>query len=95
MSSMLERHAREESNAEDDVPLVQWQTSSGTPSTQPVAARSFDVPPLPPRDGVEVESTITLTSGPRIAYPEGFSYTKPDCHAAMLQGMHNFIPPVD
>ncbi|GKV51565.1 hypothetical protein SLEP1_g58207 [Rubroshorea leprosula] len=35
------------------------------------------------------------SGGPRIAYPEGFSYTKPDCQLAMVQGMQNFVPPVD
>ncbi|GKV27792.1 hypothetical protein SLEP1_g36918 [Rubroshorea leprosula] len=35
--------------------------------------------------GVEVRSTQTQVSSPRITYPNGFSYTKVDCHAAILQ----------
>ncbi|GKV19164.1 hypothetical protein SLEP1_g29458 [Rubroshorea leprosula] len=58
--SSSRRRAREDFDAEDDIPLIQRRTM-----------------------------------GPRISYPDSFSYVKTDCQATMLQGMQNFVPPAN
>ncbi|GKV45081.1 hypothetical protein SLEP1_g52204 [Rubroshorea leprosula] len=95
LPSDSQRRVRDDSDAKDDVPLLRWRTSTGSQPVQPVVVRSSNVLPTSTRDAVEAGSIVTAISGPRIAYPKGFSYTKMDYQATMLQGMHNFVPLVD
>ncbi|GKV13814.1 hypothetical protein SLEP1_g24789 [Rubroshorea leprosula] len=44
---------------------------------------------------MEPASASASMSRPRIAYPEGFSYVRAECQPAMVQAMHNFVPPMD
>ncbi|GKV48042.1 hypothetical protein SLEP1_g54878 [Rubroshorea leprosula] len=88
----VRRRAREESDAEDDVPLTRRRLDAGR---QPGVVRSPEAPAVQARSAAEALPPPVASGGPRIAYPEGFSYTKPDCQLAMVQGMQNFIPPVD
>ncbi|GKV20137.1 hypothetical protein SLEP1_g30299 [Rubroshorea leprosula] len=60
-----------------------------------VAARSSNPPSATARAVAKPASASTTVSAPRIAYPNGFSYVKPDCQPAMVQGMQSFVPPVD
>ncbi|GKV02463.1 hypothetical protein SLEP1_g14898 [Rubroshorea leprosula] len=62
---------------------------------QPGVVRSPEAPVVQPRSAAEALPPPVASGGPRIAYPDGFSYTKPDCQLAMVQGMQNFVPPVD
>ncbi|GKV28899.1 hypothetical protein SLEP1_g37887 [Rubroshorea leprosula] len=86
------RCAREDSDAEDDVPLIRCRLNS---RSQSEAVRSLDAPATQTRSTAEALPTPAASVGPRIAYPEGFSYTKSDCQLTMVQGMQNFIPPAD
>ncbi|GKV01526.1 hypothetical protein SLEP1_g14075 [Rubroshorea leprosula] len=86
------RRVREESDAEDDVPLTRRKLDAGR---QPGVVRSPEVPTVQARSTAEALPPPAASGGPRIAYPEGFSYTKPDCQLAMVQGMQNFVPLVD
>ncbi|GKV45273.1 hypothetical protein SLEP1_g52380 [Rubroshorea leprosula] len=63
--------------------------------SQTGAMRSPEAPTVQTRSSTEALPPPAVSGGPRIAYPEGFSYTKPDCQLAMVQGMQNFVPPVD
>ncbi|GKV47146.1 hypothetical protein SLEP1_g54066 [Rubroshorea leprosula] len=87
------RRPREETKSEDEVPLIRRKTSGGT---QPAEAAGPAVVGSPTaRVAAEPASTSASVSGPKIAYPEGFSYVKAECQPAMVQGMHNFVPPSD
>ncbi|GKV48033.1 hypothetical protein SLEP1_g54872 [Rubroshorea leprosula] len=88
----VRRRARDESDAEDDVPLIRRRLDSGR---QPGVVRSPEAPVVQPRSAAEALPPPVASGGPWIAYPDGFSYTKPDCQLAMVQGMQNFIPPMD
>ncbi|GKV33433.1 hypothetical protein SLEP1_g41950 [Rubroshorea leprosula] len=93
------RRAREETESEEDeVPLARRIRSGGTQPAQaarPVTVRSPTAPSATVRAAVEPASASASTSGPRIAYPEGFSYVRAECQPAMVQAMHNFVPPMD
>ncbi|GKV42975.1 hypothetical protein SLEP1_g50324 [Rubroshorea leprosula] len=92
------RRAREETESEDEVPLIRRRTSGGTQPAQaarPVTVRSLNAPSKTVRAAVEPASAPASTSGPRIAYPEGFSYIRAECQPAMVQAMHSFVPPMD
>ncbi|GKV37977.1 hypothetical protein SLEP1_g45936 [Rubroshorea leprosula] len=93
--SSSRRHTREESDAEDDVPLIRRRTSTGSQPAQAVAARPGNVPPTSACEVAEPAPASSSVAGPRIAYPDGFNYVRTECHAAMLQGMQNFVPPTD
>ncbi|GKV34742.1 hypothetical protein SLEP1_g43089 [Rubroshorea leprosula] len=69
-----------------------WRSNS---RVQSVTTHSFDGPHASESSGAEARSAQTQVSSPKIACPEGFSYTKPKCHTTMLQDMHNFIPSMD
>ncbi|GKV25974.1 hypothetical protein SLEP1_g35344 [Rubroshorea leprosula] len=47
------------------------------------------------RAPAEPASASMSVLAPRITYPEGFIYVKPECQPAMVQGMQSFVPPVD
>ncbi|GKV45804.1 hypothetical protein SLEP1_g52849 [Rubroshorea leprosula] len=93
------RRAHEEiESEEDEVPLARRRISGGTQPAQaarPTTVRSPAVPPATARAVVEPVSVSASTSGPRIAYPEGFTYVRAECQPAMVQAMHNFVPPAD
>ncbi|GKV50052.1 hypothetical protein SLEP1_g56767 [Rubroshorea leprosula] len=93
------RRAREETESEEDeVPLARRIRSGGTQPAQaarPVTVRSPNAPSATVRAAVEPASASASTSGPRIAYPEGFSYVRAECQPAMVQAMHSFVPPMD
>ncbi|GKV17629.1 hypothetical protein SLEP1_g28107 [Rubroshorea leprosula] len=74
------RCAREDSDAEDDVPLIWCRLNSGS---QFGMVCSPDVPTAPACDTAEALPTPAPSMGPRITYPKGFSYTKADCQLAM------------
>ncbi|GKV48583.1 hypothetical protein SLEP1_g55383 [Rubroshorea leprosula] len=93
--SSSRRRAREDTDTEDDVPLIRRRTSAGSQPAPGIAARPGNVPPVPAREVTEQAPTSSSVAGPRIAYPDGFSYVRTECHAAMLQGMQNFVPPAD
>ncbi|GKV02929.1 hypothetical protein SLEP1_g15303 [Rubroshorea leprosula] len=40
-------------------------------------------------------ASASASMGPKIAYPEGFSYVRAECQPAMVQAMHSFVPPSD
>ncbi|GKV50008.1 hypothetical protein SLEP1_g56726 [Rubroshorea leprosula] len=87
------RRAREETESEDDVPLTRRRTSRGTQPaevTRPVVVHSPTS-----RATAEPASSTASVWGPRIAYPEGFSYIRAECQPAMVQAMHSFVPPMD
>ncbi|GKV28929.1 hypothetical protein SLEP1_g37915 [Rubroshorea leprosula] len=90
------RRAREEMESEEDeVPLARRRTSRGTQPAQAVRPAASNAPATTARAAVELASTSASVSGPRIAYPEGFSYIRAECQPAMVQGMHSFVPPMD
>ncbi|GKU90861.1 hypothetical protein SLEP1_g4806 [Rubroshorea leprosula] len=93
------RRAREETESEEDeVPLAQRRTSGGTQPTQvarPATVRSPNAPSATARATVEPATTSASMSGPKIAYPKGFSYVRAECQPAMVQGMHSFVLPMD
>ncbi|GKV36258.1 hypothetical protein SLEP1_g44407 [Rubroshorea leprosula] len=93
------RRAREETESEEDeVPLARRRTSGGTQPAQaarPATVCSPNAPSVTVRAAVEPASASASMSGPRIAYPEGFSYVRAECQPAMVQGMHSFVPPAD
>ncbi|GKV29734.1 hypothetical protein SLEP1_g38635 [Rubroshorea leprosula] len=93
------RCAREETESEEDeVPLARRRTSGGTQPAQvarPATVRSPNASSVTVRAAVEPTSAPASTSGPRIAYPEGFSYVRAECQPAMVQAMHSFMPPMD
>ncbi|GKV49227.1 hypothetical protein SLEP1_g55989 [Rubroshorea leprosula] len=92
------RRACEETDSEDEVLLMRRRTSGGTQpaqAAQPAAARSSNTPSATARVAAEPASASASVSASRIAYPDGFSYVKPDCHPPMVQGMQSFVPPVD
>ncbi|GKV00763.1 hypothetical protein SLEP1_g13400 [Rubroshorea leprosula] len=93
------RRAREETESEEDeVPLTRRIRSGETQPAQaarPVTVRSPNAPSTTVRAAAEPASAPSSSSGPRIAYPEGFSYTRAECQVAMVQAMHNFVPPTD
>ncbi|GKV37450.1 hypothetical protein SLEP1_g45481 [Rubroshorea leprosula] len=92
------RRAHEETDSEDEVPLMRRRTSGGTQpaqATQPAATRSSNAPSATVRAAAEPASASASVSAPRIAYLDGFSYVKPDHQPAMVQGMQSFVPPVD
>ncbi|GKV04451.1 hypothetical protein SLEP1_g16603 [Rubroshorea leprosula] len=65
------------------------------PALGAAAARPAGVHQAPAREVAEAAPTSSSVGGPRIAYPEGFSYARTECQTAMLQGMQNFVPPAD
>ncbi|GKU95433.1 hypothetical protein SLEP1_g8797 [Rubroshorea leprosula] len=69
------RRARDDSDAEDDIPLIRRRTSSRAQPVPVVATRSTNMLPVLAHDVAELAPTSTSVSGPRIAYPEGFSYS--------------------
>ncbi|GKV18245.1 hypothetical protein SLEP1_g28652 [Rubroshorea leprosula] len=87
------RRAREETKSEDEVPLIRRRTSGGTQLVE-VARPAFVRSPTA-WAAAEPASTSASVSGPRIAYPEGFSYVRAECQPTMVQGMHSFVPPAD
>ncbi|GKV47312.1 hypothetical protein SLEP1_g54224 [Rubroshorea leprosula] len=93
------RRAREGAESEEDeVPLARRIRSGETHPTQaarPVTVRSPNAPSATVRAATEPAPASASTSGPRIAYPEGFSYTRAECQPAMVQAMHSFVPPTD
>ncbi|GKV49995.1 hypothetical protein SLEP1_g56713 [Rubroshorea leprosula] len=93
------RRAQEGTESEEDeIPLARRRTSGGTQPVQaarPATVRSPTAPPATTRVVAEPISASASTSGPRIAYPEGFSYVRAECQPAMVQAMHNFVPPSD
>ncbi|GKV25934.1 hypothetical protein SLEP1_g35306 [Rubroshorea leprosula] len=90
------RCAREETEGdEDEVPLARRRTSGGTQPTQVVRPAASNAPVTTARAAAEPAFTSASVSGPRIAYPEGFSYIRAECQPAMVQGMHSFVPPMD
>ncbi|GKV08870.1 hypothetical protein SLEP1_g20441 [Rubroshorea leprosula] len=93
--SLPRRRTREESDAEDDVPLIRRRTNAGSQPAPTVTARPVSVPPASAREVTEASPISTSVGGPRIAYPDGFSYAWTECQTAMLQGMQNFVPPAD
>ncbi|GKV49003.1 hypothetical protein SLEP1_g55777 [Rubroshorea leprosula] len=78
----IRRRGREESDAEDDVPLTRRRLDAGR---QPGVVRSPEAPAVQARSAAEALPPPVASGGPRITYPEGFSYTKPDCQLAMVQ----------
>ncbi|GKV05344.1 hypothetical protein SLEP1_g17369 [Rubroshorea leprosula] len=93
--SISRRRAREESDAEDDVPLIRRRTSAGSQPAPAVTARPASVPQASAREVAEAAPALSSVVGPKIAYPDGFSYARTECQAAMLQGMQSFVPPAD
>ncbi|GKU95839.1 hypothetical protein SLEP1_g9147 [Rubroshorea leprosula] len=95
--SSSRRRSREDADAdvEDDVPLIPRRTSTGSQPAPVAAARPSNVSQAPAREVAEAAPTSTSVGGPRIAYPDGFSYARTECQTAMLQGMQNFVPPAD
>ncbi|GKV01662.1 hypothetical protein SLEP1_g14199 [Rubroshorea leprosula] len=92
------RRAREETDSEDEVPLTRRRTSVGAwPAqvAQTAAARSSDAPSATTQAVGEPASASASVSAPQFAFPDGFSYVKPDCQPAMVQGMQSSLPPVD
>ncbi|GKV43181.1 hypothetical protein SLEP1_g50506 [Rubroshorea leprosula] len=93
------RRAHEETESEEDeVPLARRRTSGGTQPAQaarPATVRSPNAPSTTARATIEPATTSASMSGPRITYPEGFSYVRAECQPAMVQGMHSFVPPMD
>ncbi|GKV50208.1 hypothetical protein SLEP1_g56920 [Rubroshorea leprosula] len=81
------RRAREETEGEEDeVPLARRIRSGGTQPAQaacPVTVRSPNAPSATVQAAAEPAPASASTSGPRIAYPEGFSYTRAECQPAM------------
>ncbi|GKV49100.1 hypothetical protein SLEP1_g55867 [Rubroshorea leprosula] len=90
-----QRRARDDSNVEDDVPLIRRRTSSMAQPVLLAATRSSNVPFSSACDVAKALPTSTSASSPRIAYPEGFNYTRTDYQAATVQAMLSFVPPVD
>ncbi|GKV50036.1 hypothetical protein SLEP1_g56751 [Rubroshorea leprosula] len=83
---------------EDEVPLSRRRTSGGTQPAQaarPAIVRSPNAPSATARAAIEPATASASMSGPKIAYPEGFSYVRAECQPAMVQGMHSFVPPMD
>ncbi|GKV01439.1 hypothetical protein SLEP1_g13990 [Rubroshorea leprosula] len=84
------RRTREETESEEDeVPLARRIRSGGTQAaqaTRPVTVRSPNASSATVRAAAEPAPApapaSASTSGPRIAYPEGFSYTRADSMAA-------------
>ncbi|GKV30473.1 hypothetical protein SLEP1_g39277 [Rubroshorea leprosula] len=95
--SSSRRRSREDADtdAEDDVPLIRRRTSTSSQPAASAAARPSSVPQALAREVAEAAPTSTSVGGPRIAYPDGFSYARTECQTAMLQGMQNFVPPAD
>ncbi|GKV45527.1 hypothetical protein SLEP1_g52599 [Rubroshorea leprosula] len=93
------RRAREETEGEEDeIPLARRIRSGSTQPAQaarPVTVRSPNAPSATVRAAAEPAPASASTSGPRIAYPEGFSYTRAECQPAMVQAMHDFVPATD
>ncbi|GKV19332.1 hypothetical protein SLEP1_g29610 [Rubroshorea leprosula] len=58
------------------------------------AARSSNASSATMR-AADLASALASMSGPKIAYPDGFNYVKPECLPAMAQGMQSFVPPTD
>ncbi|GKV06936.1 hypothetical protein SLEP1_g18753 [Rubroshorea leprosula] len=71
------------------------RTSSRAQPVSAAATRSTNMPPVPAHDVAEPAPASTSVSGPKIAYPEGFNYVRTDYQAAMVQGMHSFVPLAD
>ncbi|GKV46500.1 hypothetical protein SLEP1_g53482 [Rubroshorea leprosula] len=77
------------------------RSSSSAP--RPCAEQRVETAPSNSRrraqEDLDIEDNIPLirrrTTGPRIAYPDGFNYVRTDCQAAMVQGMQSFVPPAD
>ncbi|GKU89963.1 hypothetical protein SLEP1_g4031 [Rubroshorea leprosula] len=86
--SSSRRRSREdaEADAEDDVPLIRRRTGTGSQPAPAAAARASNMPQAPAREVAEAALILASVGGPRIAYPDGFSYVRTECHAAMLQG---------
>ncbi|GKV30781.1 hypothetical protein SLEP1_g39561 [Rubroshorea leprosula] len=72
------RRAWEDSDAEDDIPLIWRRMSTGS---QPASAITTWLANLPSA----LAPTSSSVSGPKIAYSEGFSYVRTDCQTAMVQ----------
>lgn len=82
--------AREEAEANDDVPLlVRRRTSSGGFADGLSAA-------------VETGNTTAVLPpphmavlGPSVTYLEGFTYTRVECQPRVLEALHKMVPPID
>ncbi|GKU88803.1 hypothetical protein SLEP1_g3023 [Rubroshorea leprosula] len=62
MPSSSHRRAREDSDAEDDIPLIRQRMSFGAQPVQPAMVCSSNVPPAPARDAVETTPTFGIQS---------------------------------
>ncbi|GKV01866.1 hypothetical protein SLEP1_g14381 [Rubroshorea leprosula] len=93
------RRAREGTESEEDeVPLSRRRTSGGTQPAQaarPATVLSPNAPSATAQAAIEPATASASMSGPRIAYPKGFSYVWAECQPTMVQGMHSFVPPMD
>ncbi|GKV36706.1 hypothetical protein SLEP1_g44806 [Rubroshorea leprosula] len=91
------RRAREETESEEDeVPLARRRTSGGTQPAQaarPVTVRSPNAPSVTVRAAVEPTSASASMSGPRIAYPEGFSYVGQSVSLPWCKACTTLCPP--
>ncbi|GKV15553.1 hypothetical protein SLEP1_g26335 [Rubroshorea leprosula] len=95
LPSSSRKRTREDLDAEDDIPLIRRRMSTGKQPALAAIARPASVPPTPACEVAELAPASSSVAGPRIAYPDGFSYVWTDCQAARLQGMQNFVPPAD
>ncbi|GKV18407.1 hypothetical protein SLEP1_g28796 [Rubroshorea leprosula] len=98
VAPVARRRSREDTDSEDEVPLIRRRTSLATQPAQAIqiaAARSPSVPSAMAQAAAEPTSASTSMLAPRIAYPIGFSYVKTNCQPAMVQGKQSFVPPVD
>ncbi|GKU91873.1 hypothetical protein SLEP1_g5687 [Rubroshorea leprosula] len=93
--SSSRRRTREDSDTEDNIPLIRRRTSNDSQPAPTAAARPAGAHQALAREVAEAGPTSSSVVGPRFAYPDGFSYARTECQAAMLQGMQNFVPPAD
>ncbi|GKV29327.1 hypothetical protein SLEP1_g38264 [Rubroshorea leprosula] len=79
----------------DTAPSARRRVHEETESGSTCDARSPNASSTTAWVAAEPASASTSVLAPRIAYPDGFSYVKPECQPAMVQGMHSFVPPAD
>ncbi|GKV24938.1 hypothetical protein SLEP1_g34475 [Rubroshorea leprosula] len=89
------RHAREDFDTEDDIPLIWRRMSTGNQPALAAVVRPANVPPAPAREVAKPTPASSSVAGPRIAYPDGLSYVRTNCQAVVLQGMQSFVPPAN
>ncbi|GKV37339.1 hypothetical protein SLEP1_g45379 [Rubroshorea leprosula] len=71
------------------------EMNTGSEPAPGTVTRPASMPQALAREIAEAAPASSSVAGPRIAYPNGFSYARTECQAAMLQGMQNFVPPAD